>query len=86
MIYPSIDDLTAGKINRYELAVATAKCARVLTDEYTAKRDIAEKLIANKETDKSLAAILKLDQKDEKSVKTAINKIYNGDYVIESRR
>ena len=27
MIYPSIEDLTKGKYNRYELVIATAKCA-----------------------------------------------------------
>ena len=35
MIYPSIAELTQdGKINRYTLVVATAKCARIITDEY----------------------------------------------------
>ena len=37
MIYPSIGELTKdGKINRYELVIATAKCARKITDEYVA--------------------------------------------------
>ena len=31
MLYPTIDQLTKGEFNRYELAVATAKCARILT-------------------------------------------------------
>ena len=34
MLYPTIGDLTKGKFNRYELALATAKCARLITDEY----------------------------------------------------
>ena len=49
MIYPSIGELTKdGKINRYELVIATAKCARKITDEYVAQRELAERAIANK--------------------------------------
>ena len=33
MIYPTIAKLTQGKYNRYQLAIATAKCARIITDE-----------------------------------------------------
>ena len=43
MIYPTIQDLTKDKINRYELAIATAKCARIITDEYVHEREAAEK-------------------------------------------
>lgn len=82
MIYPSINDLTRGKYNRYTLVIATAKCARMVTDEYIKQREVAEKLIANKETDKSLVSMIKKEYRDEKAVKTAINKIYNRDYHI----
>lgn len=82
MIKPSIDDLTKGKINRYELVLATAKCARDLTDEYTERRAEAERKLANKETDKTIAAQLKLEASDEKAVKAAINRISSGEYVI----
>ena len=34
MIYPTIDQLTQGNFNRYELVVGVAKCARIVTDEY----------------------------------------------------
>ena len=34
MISPSITQLTKGKFNRYTLCLATAKCARQITDEY----------------------------------------------------
>lgn len=43
MIKPSIDQLTKGKMNRYMLVMATAKCARMVTDEYVAQREKAEK-------------------------------------------
>ncbi|MBR2454253.1 MAG: DNA-directed RNA polymerase subunit omega [Clostridia bacterium] len=82
MIKPSIEDLTKGKINRYELVLATAKCARDLTDEYTERRAEAERKLANKETDKTIAAQLKLEASDEKAVKAAINRISSGEYVI----
>ena len=83
MIKPSIEDLTKGKINRYELVLATAKCARELTDDYTERRAEAERKIASKETDKTIAAMLKLEASDEKAVKAAINRINSGEYVID---
>ena len=45
MITPSIEQLTQGKFNRYALVIATAKCARIVTDEYVAQREEAEKKI-----------------------------------------
>ena len=82
MIYPSIDEITKGNYNRYTLCIATAKCARLVTDEYVEQRELAEKMLANKETDKSLASMIKREIRDEKAVKTAIKRLYNGDYVI----
>lgn len=82
MIYPSIDDLTKGKYNRYELVIATAKCARIVTDEYIKQRETAEKLIADKQTDKSLSSMIKREYRDEKAVKNAINRLYSGEFVI----
>ena len=82
MIKPSIEELTSTGLNRYEVVVATAKCARILTDEYCEKRAIAEKLIANKETDKSLAALLKDELSDERAVTSAVRRIYEGEFEI----
>ena len=82
MIYPSIDEITKGQYNRYTLCIATAKCARIVTDEYVEQRELAEKMLANKETDKSLASMIKREIRDEKAVKTAIKRLYNGDFVI----
>ena len=64
------------------LCIATAKCARLVTDEYVRQREQAEKLIANKETDKSLASMIKREIRDEKAVKNALNRIHQGEYVI----
>ena len=82
MIKPSIEDLTKGKFNRSELVLGTAKLARILTDDYTERREEAEKMIANKETDKTIAAMLKLDADDEKAVKAAINRLDSGEYEL----
>ena len=85
MIYPSIEELTKGKYNRYELVIATAKCARLVTDEYMKQRETAEKLIAEKQTDKSLSSMIKREYRDEKAVKNAINRLHSGEFVIVER-
>ena len=82
MIKPSITDLTKNEFNRYTLAIATAKCARMITDEYVRQREIAEHRIANKETDKSIASMIKKEYRDEKAVKVAVKKLYDKDFVI----
>jgi len=83
MIYPPIEELTQNnKYNRYMLVVAASKCARMVTDEYVEQREIAEKLLANKETDKSLSSMIKREIRDEKAVKTAIKRICQGEYKI----
>ena len=83
MIYPTIKDLAKGEYNRYEIALATAKCARMITNEYTRQRQEAERsMTGNKETDKPLTAMIDKEVRDEKAVKLAIGRIYNGDYAI----
>ena len=82
MISPSITDLTKNEFNRYTLAIATAKCARMITDEYVRQREIAEHRIANKETDKCIASMISREYRDEKAVKVAVHKLYKKDFVI----
>ncbi len=82
MIVPSISDLTKDRFNRYTLVIAAAKCARMVTDEYVRQREIAEKLISNKETDKSIASMVNKEYRDEKAVKVAINHMYSQDFAI----
>ena len=83
MISPTLEDLLReGKYNRYELVIATAKCARIVTDEYVSQRESAEKMIANKETDKSIAALISREYRDEKAVRTAINRLDKNEYHI----
>ena len=78
MIHPTIDELTRGEFNRYELVVGVAKGARLVTDEYVAMRSAAQKLIDNHETDKPLSALIDPEYKDQKAVKIAINKLEDG--------
>ncbi len=85
MIFPSINDLTKDKYDKYTLVIATAKCAREITDEYVIQREYAERKIANKETDKSIAALIKKEYRDEKAVKNAVLGLYEGKFrIIES--
>jgi DNA-directed RNA polymerase subunit K/omega len=97
MIEPSIEELTKKirekcefRINRYELVLATAKAARIITDEQNEKREEIEKatLAAKDAIDSGSKSALKLEIKeikdvpDEKMVKSAIQKIHAGDFLI----
>lgn len=82
MIKPSIEQLTKGEINRYALVIATAKCARIVTDEYVQQREEADKLVANKQTDKPLASLISSDLRNKKAVENAVQRLYSGEYKI----
>ena len=83
MLHPTIQQLTKDQYNRYELTLATAKCARILTDEYVKQREEAEKsMTGNKESDRNLINGIDKDLKDEKAIKNAIARFYNGRYEI----
>ena len=78
MIYPTVDQLTNGEFNHYELVVGVAKCARIVTDEYIDMRTRMQKLIDNHETEKPLSALIDPEYKDQKAVKIAIAKLESG--------
>jgi DNA-directed RNA polymerase subunit K/omega len=83
MIFPTINDLTKGKYNRYEIALATAKCARLITNEYVRQRTEAESAVTgNKETDRPLNTLIDKEVRDEKAVVIAARRLYEGQYVI----
>lgn len=84
MIYPTISELTKDNFNRYQLAIATAKCARIITDEYVRERKEAEKnLTGSKDVDRAMMdAKVNNEYRDKKAVKIAIDKIYAGEYVM----
>lgn len=84
MIHPSISELTSNSnVNRYTLVVATAKCARIITEEYVKQRECAEKL-ALKDGDKksTITNMISKDYRDEKAVKLAINGLHAGDFKV----
>lgn len=84
MLHPTIEELTQNKYNRYELALATARCARLVTDEYVHQHEVAERSqTGNKETDRPINTMIDKELRDEKAVKVAINRIYRGEYVID---
>ena len=82
MIYPTIDQLSKGEFNRYELVIGIAKGARIVTDEYVEMRAKAQKMIENHETEKPLAALIDPEYKDQKAVKIAIAKLERGDFTL----
>ena len=82
MIYPTIDQLSGGNLNRYETVVGVAKCARIVTDEYVEMKAKAQKLIENHETDKPLSALIDPEYKDQKPVKIAIAKLADGRFKL----
>ncbi|MBR3895020.1 MAG: DNA-directed RNA polymerase subunit omega [Clostridia bacterium] len=79
MLYPTIEELTKGQHNRYELALATAKCARLITNEYVRQHELAEKAAS-----KEASASIDRELRDEKAVKVAINRMHRGQYSIVS--
>ncbi|MBO5788488.1 MAG: hypothetical protein J6R42_00925 [Clostridia bacterium] len=85
MIEPTIEELTRGQFNRYELVVGVAKCARTVTDEYVACRTEAERRLANRETDKPLASMIPSEYRDQKAVKIAIARLHQGRYVLHHK-
>ena len=82
MIYPTIEKLTGGEYNRYQLAIATAKCARLITDEYVRQRAAAETMLAGNKDGGSIAALIDQDLADNKAVKNAIDSLDAGKFVI----
>lgn len=84
MINPSIEQLTQGKFNRYALVIATAKCARIVTDEYVKQREIAEKNMEDKDkkSEKTIASFIDKDIRDNKAVENAVQRLYRGEFNV----
>lgn len=84
MLYPTIDQLTKGELNRYELAIASAKCARILTDEYVRERELYEKMTAASKDSIDRINIPQVNPRlrDEKAVKVAVEDLYHGEFTI----
>ena len=76
MIYPSIKELSDEGVNRYTLSIATAKCARRITDEQVerAQNQVKEEKMSSFSSKKAAP--------NEKPVKEAIEKLYTREYKI----
>ena len=77
MIYPSIAELSDEGVNRYTLSIATAKCARRITEEQLAKNNSGEG-----REDKFSSFTSKKIVTGEKPVKEAINRLYSRSFKI----
>ena len=86
MIFPSIEQLTKDTYNRYELVIAAAKTARVITERINEKKEETERDAMAREpltADKMLQLQKEVkDIPEEKPVKLAIQKIYEGKFLI----
>ncbi len=78
MIYPSIAELSDQGVNRYALSIATAKCARKITDKQLAKAQANQEVKEEKYSSYSS----KKAETPEKPVKKAIGKLYTREYKI----
>ena len=83
MLYPSIQELLKAtekdgkeRFNKYSITMATAKCARVITNEYA-----EQSYYANKKG-KDGGATVKKEYKDEKSVKNALREMKEGEFEL----
>ena len=88
MLYPSIQEIlnvTAKdgeeKLNKYSVTMATAKCARIITNEYIKQRLEAEKKAKDKD-EKDVYANVKKEYRDEKAVKNALRELKNSEFEV----
>lgn len=75
MIYPSIDELSKNKYNRYQLCIAAAKCARKIID---GEEDNLISLLSDFSEEKSAKKM----SAEEKPVKMAIRRLSGNLYRI----
>ena len=84
MIYPTFEELSKdGKYNRYTVAMAAAKGAKLVTEEYLEEREHADQMVQRKETDKPLFALIDEELRDEKAVRTSVHRLSSGEYIIK---
>lgn len=82
MLYPSMQHLTNDKINRYMLVIATAKCARYITQKAIEEREAAEVHKENDRFSKDSKQDITNDMANDKAVTVAVGRLYDGTYKI----
>ena len=85
MIYPPIPELTDNnRHNRYELVIAVAKGAHLVTNEYLQLRAEAEQKIAEEKVDKPMLNLIDPEYRDQKAIRIAISRLHEGKYRMQS--
>ena len=86
MLYPSIQELLKAtekdgkeRLNKYSITMVTAKCARVITNEYAEQSYYANKKNGK---DQDGSVVVKKEYKDEKSVKNALREMKEGEFEV----
>jgi DNA-directed RNA polymerase subunit K/omega len=86
MLYPSIQELLKAtekdgkeRLNKYSITMVTAKCARVITNEYAEQSYYASKKTCK---DQENTVSVKKEYKDEKSVKNALREMKEGEFEV----
>ena len=68
-------------INRYELVIATAKCARMITDDFILQKELEER-VEGRDLDKQIPVLVSDEFKDEKPVQSAVDLLTGGEFRI----
>ncbi|MBQ6676664.1 MAG: hypothetical protein IJM71_01315 [Clostridia bacterium] len=68
-------------INRYELVIATAKCARMITDDFILQKELEER-VEGRDLDKPIPVLVSDEFKDEKPVQSAVDLLTDGEFRI----
>lgn len=82
MLYPTIQELTEGKINRYELVIAAAKGARKVIERDIEIREAEQKKDLDRTAPKEKKPPVVGENLPEKAVTIAIKKIYAGAFSV----
>ncbi len=86
VIYPPIPELTDNyRHNRYELVIAVAKGAHLVTSEYLTMRANAERMIAEEKVDKPMLSLIDPEYRDQKAIRIAISRLHEGRYRMMNR-
>lgn len=83
MLYPTVQELTNDKVNRYKLVIATAKCARHIIDEANEEHEAEEKhRLENDRFGKETHGEAFETLLTENPVSVAVKKLHDGEYRI----
>ena len=82
MLYPALENLTTDSVNRYKLVIATAKCARHVTQKANEAKEVTDSRKDHDRFGKDLKIEVTADAANDKAVSVAIGRIANGEYKI----